>query len=176
MNKSGNNPYSSPMTQSAPPGYSGPGQLATLGERFLGALIDGVITGVIVFPLAFGAGFLVVASGLAQESALLGVIVSAVAGGVIGIGVFLALHGYLLAKNGQTIGKMVMKTKIVSEGTGQQLPFAELILKRYVPLWAATMIPYLGSLIGLVDALMIFRENRHCLHDDIAGTKVISIK
>jgi uncharacterized RDD family membrane protein YckC len=176
MNKGSSNPYSSPMTQSAPPGHSGTGQLATLGERFLGALIDALVTCALVVPLALVAGFAIGATGLMQESALLGLIVSSVAGGVIGIGIFLALHGYLLAKNGQTIGKLVMKTKIVSEATGQQLSFAEVLLKRYVPIWVISMIPYLGALAGLVNVLMIFRENRHCLHDDIAGTKVISIK
>jgi hypothetical protein len=28
---------------------------------------------------------------------------------------------------------------------------------------------------ALADALFIFRENRKCIHDDLAGTKVIQI-
>jgi hypothetical protein len=38
---------------------------------------------------------------------------------------------------------------------------------------AIAMIPYVGNVIALIDVLMIFRTSRKCLHDDIAGTKVI---
>jgi uncharacterized RDD family membrane protein YckC len=34
-------------------------------------------------------------------------------------------------------------------------------------------IPYVGSCIRLVDTLMIFGDERRCIHDRIAGTKVI---
>ncbi len=102
-------------------------------------------------------------------------IVANLVGGGIGLGVFVALHGYLLATRGQTIGKVVMKTKIVTE-SGEQLPFAELYLKRYFILQAISLIPFVGMFVGIIDALFIFRSNRKCLHDDIAGTKVIKIK
>jgi len=90
------------------------------------------------------------------------------------MGAFAALHGYLLATRGQTIGKVIMKTKIVNEA-GNLLPFNELFLKRYVIIMVISMIPFVGSLIGIVDALCVFRGNRKCLHDDFAGTKVIKI-
>jgi hypothetical protein len=38
-----------------------------------------------------------------------------------------------------------------------------------------SLIPVAGNSIPMIDALMIFRENRHCLHDDFAGTKVIKV-
>jgi uncharacterized RDD family membrane protein YckC len=34
-------------------------------------------------------------------------------------------------------------------------------------------IPYLGGIYGLVDALFIFRDDRRCVHDHIAGTRVV---
>ncbi|MEA2700447.1 MAG: hypothetical protein QOI66_4718, partial [Myxococcales bacterium] len=36
-------------------------------------------------------------------------------------------------------------------------------------------IPYLGGLYALVDALFIFRDDRRCIHDLIAGTRVIAV-
>jgi hypothetical protein len=34
-------------------------------------------------------------------------------------------------------------------------------------------VPMLGSLISLVNALLVFSEGRRCLHDRIAGTRVL---
>ena len=40
-------------------------------------------------------------------------------------------------------------------------------------MWAISIIPVIGSLVGLIDALLIFRDNRRCLHDNIADTMVV---
>ncbi len=37
------------------------------------------------------------------------------------------------------------------------------------------MVPYVGGIYGLIDSLFIFREDRRCVHDLIAGTKVVDI-
>jgi hypothetical protein len=36
-----------------------------------------------------------------------------------------------------------------------------------------TVVPYLGAIFHMVDCLTIFREDRRCLHDHIAGTRVV---
>ena len=36
-------------------------------------------------------------------------------------------------------------------------------------------IPFVGGFIALLDPLLIFRDNRRCLHDDIADTTVVNI-
>ena len=100
-------------------------------------------------------------------------IVSQVGGGILGIGGFLLINGYLLATQGRTVGKLVMKTRIVSRETGELVPFAPLVLKRYLWLWLLAMIPYIGGVVGLIDSVLIFRANHACLHDDFAGTRVI---
>jgi hypothetical protein len=41
---------------------------------------------------------------------------------------------------------------------------------------AVSLIPTLGGLLTLVDALFIFGGSRRCVHDLIAGTKVIRVK
>ena len=50
---------------------------------------------------------------------------------------------------------------------------ARIIWLRNVVIWLLSMIPFLGVVVGLLDALFIFGESRQCLHDKIADTIVI---
>ena len=43
---------------------------------------------------------------------------------------------------------------------------------RYVLVMLLGAIPIIGGLLGVIDFLFIFREDRRCVHDLIAGTKV----
>ncbi len=172
MNKGSSNPYSSPMTQSKPMEGYGAGQLATLLERFLGGLVDGIVVMLVAGPVIGILLFL----GILNFGSILGLIIYSIVANAVGAAAFVAINWFLLNTRGQTVGKMVMKTKIVSETNGGQLPAADVLLKRYVPIWVAGVVPYLGGLAVLVDALMVFRQNRHRLVDDLAGTKVISVK
>jgi uncharacterized RDD family membrane protein YckC len=174
------NPYASPTVLSEP--LAGPPppetqQLATRGQRFAGALIDGLIAMLLVVPLAFGAGVVYVimqpGEGFDTDSVPFK-IGTGVLGFLIGGGIFLALHGYLLATRGQTIGKYLLKIQIVSD-EGQLVPFYKLILARYVPVWIISQFPLIGPLFAIANALAIFRDQRKCFHDDIAGTKVIQL-
>ncbi|WP_197356561.1 RDD family protein [Aureliella helgolandensis] len=146
------------------------GQDATRSERFAGAFIDGILQLLLVIPCAVVFGL---AMGALLGDGFLSGIVSQVGGGILGIGGFLLINGYLLATQGRTVGKLVMKTRIVSRETGELVPFAPLVLKRYLWLWLLAMIPYIGGVVGLIDSVLIFRANRACLHDDFAGTRVI---
>ncbi|HEY2572923.1 MAG TPA: RDD family protein, partial [Verrucomicrobiaceae bacterium] len=86
--------------------------------------------------------------------------------------VFLILNGFLLFRKGQTIGKLAMGTKIV--GLEGNIPdFGRIYMLRYFLIRLVRQIPILGGLFGLVDALVIFGKDRRCLHDYIAGTRVI---
>jgi uncharacterized RDD family membrane protein YckC len=95
---------------------------------------------------------------------------------VIGIAAFLAIN-FVFLKNGQTVGKKLLKLQIQRRSDGSLLPVQELILKRIGPIWAvsflAVLIHPLINLALTVDALCIFRAGRNTLHDDIAGTKVV---
>lgn len=163
------NPFASPVT--SPAGNAGSGALATLGQRFAGALIDGLIVAAIGIPILMAVGF---GLGLYQMG-IVGTILNAVIGFVVGMGIFLGINGSSLAKSGQTVGKKLMKTQIVSD-SGQLLPLPDLILKRYVPVQLASMIPFLGFVVGIVNAVLVFRPSRKCGHHEIAGTKVISLQ
>lgn len=76
--------------------------------------------------------------------------------------------------NGQTIGKKVLKLKIVMED-GSPADRMHLVKMRMAPLWLVTAIPYVGWLGGLADALCIFRPGHQTLHDELAKTKVIQL-
>jgi uncharacterized RDD family membrane protein YckC len=177
------NPYASPsvptqaMPGSPPGGVQGSvdAVLATRWQRFWGSLIDGlvilppllIVTIVIVFLLEEGFDE-------TSQSPWQSEFVQSLLGLFVGVSLFLAIHGYLLATRGQTVGKYLLHMQIVSND-GQLLPLWRLIATRYLPMWLLSLIPGVGGLISLANALAIFRESRKCFHDDIAGTKVIQL-
>lgn len=143
-------------------------ELAGCGLRLGGAIIDSLIALAIIFPVMYATSyFAMVKEGNVSIMTIVGM-------GVFGIAVFLTLNGYLLAKHGQTIGKRLVKTRIVSIHDDRILPLAKVISLRYLPLWIVGWIPIVGSVASLVDPLFIFRADKRCVHDHIAGTKVIN--
>jgi len=95
--------------------------------------------------------------------------------GVGGAGVFalLVFQWYLLATQGQTLGKKALGIRIVHFEDESNPGFVgTVILRQWVPALIA-QIPLVGGIFGLVNILCIFGEERRCLHDQIAGTKVI---
>jgi len=100
-------------------------------------------------------------------------LVEMVGHGVAGIVIFLVLHGYFLATRGQTIGKIAAGVRIVDFHTGQLLSFGKLIGLRVIPVWVAAVVPFAGGCLALIDILFIFGNDRRCVHDLIAGTKVV---
>ena len=168
------NPYSPPTTEAKPYTSSQELQLASRMDRFAGAFIDGFISLVINIPLGIVLGIVLALIGLDPEESIAGNVVLWLASVVIGLGSFLLVNGYLLASRGQTVGKMVVGTQIVSD-EGQLVPIVPLILKRYAWIWILSIVPLVGGLIGLVNVLLIFRSNKKSLHDDVAGTKLINL-
>ena len=75
----------------------------------------------------------------------------------------------LLRREGQTVGKRLLGMRIVDEETGVKGQVFKVIVLRYFVNWLLTLIPpYL-----LVDHALIFAKNRRCVHDYLAGTKVV---
>lgn len=88
---------------------------------------------------------------------------------------FFALHGYLLSRFGQTLGKRILGIAIVT--MDNRVPeFFPLIAQRYLTQWLAGMVPVIGLLLRLIDILAIFRPDRRCIHDHIAKTRVIDLR
>ncbi len=141
--------------------------LASLGKRLGGALIDSIIAMAIILPIMFVTGvFQQLMSG--QQLAFSQQITFF----VLGVLVLVVLHGYLLYTKGQTIGKMVVNTKIV-DMNGELPHVGRSIGLRYLLLYVFTLVPIVGNFISFIDVLFIFRKDRRCLHDLVAGTQVV---
>lgn len=139
--------------------------LAGRGARLGAVLLDLVATFVVVIP---------------------GISIAAQAGyddKVLGLGVLLATVGwlgvtgcqiYLLVKRGQTIGKTALGIRIVDQQTEKIPTWGRLLFARQFFPGVIVALPYVGWLFAFVDPLFIFREDRRCIHDLMAGTKVVS--
>lgn len=163
------NPYQSPQAPLTAPA-EGDQEPADRMIRLVAAIIDGVIMMVILFPLMFIGGYF----NAVMEAAQTGQqpYAQQIAWGIGGLLLFFAVQYLPLSQNGQTWGKKIMKIKIV-DMDGNKPDLVTLLGKRYLFQNGIGLIPCLGALISLVDILMIFREDRRCLHDQIAGTRVV---
>lgn len=91
---------------------------------------------------------------------------------LIGIVLYLAVHGYLLATRGQSIGKVLLKIRIVRPD-GSPVSFQRLAGLRCALPGLFQIMPAIGMVYSLVDCLLIFRASRRTLHDLIADTIVV---
>ena len=137
-------------------------------DRFWAVLIDGLIFS----PLLLGMGLAAYMMKIGSLSSVLGMIGTM----VLGLGM-LALAGYqiyLLTTQGQTIGKRKMGLRIVRVKDLSNGGFVTNVLLRGVVRAVIGVIPFLGAIFTIADPLCIFRADRRCLHDHIAGTCVIN--
>jgi len=96
---------------------------------------------------------------------------------VISQGIFLLLQGKLLAKYGQTIGKLNLNIVIVDRVTREKLPFGKLYLKRYLVFDSFLLFGWLlGLIFRLIDFAFLFRKDRRTIRDLVANTVVIKQK
>ena len=85
--------------------------------------------------------------------------------GVVGVPYQVAL----LRREAQTVGKFLLRIRIVDEETGVKGTVYSNVVLRYFVNWLLIMIPpYL-----VIDHAFIFAKNRRCVHDYLAGTKVV---
>lgn len=127
-------------------------ELATKTRRLLAAIADSIITAV---PYLLGT-----VDGVPEPVRVLGVIAS--------LGVIVT-QLVMVTQRGQTIGKRLLGIRIVRKDTMQNGGFVVNVLKRGFLNGLLSLIP--GYF--LVDCLFIFRADRRCLHDMIAGTIVV---
>ncbi len=139
-------------------------QLASRGARLAAAIVDALISLLVMVPLLLIVGEHALAENRELSSAQRTLFVA------VSLCIFLGCHGYLLKTYGQTIGKRLMKIQIVSL-EGNILPLKPLIVRRYLPFWLIGLIPSL-SMVSIINSLFIFRKDKRCLHDLLAGTVV----
>jgi uncharacterized RDD family membrane protein YckC len=107
-------------------------------------------------------------SGIAAGRLLLGL-------GVLGCIslLLLVVQVWLLSTRGQTLGKIVTGIKVVRVPDSAPAGFVHgWLLRNFVP-GIIRIIPWIGLLFFLVDSCFVFSGERRCIHDLIAGTKVI---
>lgn len=89
---------------------------------------------------------------------------------LISIGITFICQAYLLAQYGQTIGKRVLKIKIVSENGYKKPTLSRSFVVRECGIYVLNWIP----ILAIVELLWIFGESRKCLHDHWSSTIVIN--
>lgn len=163
------NPFAAPTPAAGVANVETGGQfeMATRLSRFGGRFIDLVL-------MVLGGG--VVAGLLAILIANL--IDENIAGFAASIGMWAGIfmvsvvNWILIVKTGQTMGKKMVGTKIVMEQTGQIPDFVQGVLLRSVLIF---IVGAVFSPFKLVDWCWIFGENRQCLHDLVAKTRVVRV-
>lgn len=165
------NPYQPPVADEPPAVESvASGESASRLARLFASAADAFIGFVVMFPIQLWAGvydgFPVLKPQEFPKSLLW----------VIGwLVVWVGLHGLFLAKSAQTIGKKLMGLQIVMADTGKPASFERLVFWRFVPMMLVPQLPSIGFFLSLADLLCIFRADRRCLHDHLAGTRVIDL-
>jgi len=169
------NPYAPPSAGYPPPQqayghqpYWQPYQLAGRGTRLGAAVLDGLLSlgaalpGLIVLFMSFES----LESGKEDQLWLgLGLV-------IIGVLILAIYQWYLIATRGQSLAKKWLHIRIVKLD-GSIPGFVNGVLLRGWVMSFITNIPYIGGIVGLVDPLLIFGQERRCLHDLIASTQVI---
>lgn len=163
------NPYAPPQTNPEPPRTPENAVLATPFERLGAAILDALILMAVIIPLEWVTGFI----GRAGRGFSVSFLAEQIVWSAVGLGVWAAVNWTAL-QNGQTIGKRVAKLRIVRKD-GSPIPAVRIITHRMLPVQVAAIIPVVGSILVLIDSLLIFRRARNTLHDDIADTKVIRV-
>jgi len=152
------------------------------GERFLAALIDGLVPTIVV--IAILVAIAIPAYQSYQQAHVPGIeppplgsghhpsVTWAWLGGFALLGYFI-YSAVLVYLYGQTFGKRAMGIRVVRPD-GARVAFSRFIFLRWLPIAMIGSIPFVGWIASLLDPLLIFRESRLCLHDDIANTRVVT--
>ena len=124
------------------------GNLASLGDRLIGQILDSIVAVVAI-----------------AVSAIPYAISQAIGGVALVCGVLFALFYILFAdgfRGGQSYGKRIMKTAVVDATTGQPCTFGQSFVRNL-----------LLSILGVIDWVFIFGQRRQRLGDKAANTLVI---
>ena len=188
------NPYAPPAAEPEPRGdrllvardRNGDVVRAGHGRRFLGALLDGVFNAMVGQVVGWALGFTTwgFLSTVARERAT----GPGGAGGWVTALLIHAVQGLLIARRSQSLGKLVVGTRIVLPD-GRPAGLVHGFLLRMLPLTLVAWLPTLAVLAGmnqqtvtsatgavglvwLLDVAQIFRAGTRCGHDMLAGTVV----
>jgi uncharacterized RDD family membrane protein YckC len=138
--------------------------LAERGSRLGAVLLDCLIAFACMIP-----GIAILMAADKNEN------LAAIGALVLGLG-FLGLlitQFYLLSTRGQTIGKRIVGVRVIRFADNSNPGFVGACLLRAIVPALIGGVPVLGGVFSLVDICFIFQEDRRCIHDLIAGTRVV---
>jgi uncharacterized RDD family membrane protein YckC len=141
---------------------------ASILSRFWASIIDMLIIVAFTLPFIYLLDALEYIKFSREKSVLASITMP-----FVGIAVFFIINTKLLINSGQTIGKKINNIKIVRLD-GTKPDFYQLLLKRYLPFFGFPYIPIIGGIVSFIDIWFIFGKQSQCLHDMIAGTKVVN--
>jgi uncharacterized RDD family membrane protein YckC len=170
------NPYQSPgdigidVREGSPYGraYRNLG-LASRWTRLAGAFLDSFIHVLGFAPLAIGGAFIGHMIEPNNEDAMFGM---AMILGMAGALIVQIVNWVMITQRGQSIAKRMLGMRIVTLD-GRLPGFVNGVILR---IWVPFAINQMCNLFGLVNVLWIFGEERRCLHDLIANTRVIDVR
>ncbi len=170
------NPFVAAQAAS-PRGFDSIPALADRGKRLVAVLLDGLLVmavgsvGLFMLVSRFIALERQGMEGMAPEALVIELALPLIIL-LLPVLVLTIVQVTLLCKHGQSLGKRWMRVRIVRTD-GSPVGFVHAILLRSFVIQLIGCIPVVGGLVGLVDPLLIFREDRRCLHDLIADTIVV---
>jgi uncharacterized RDD family membrane protein YckC len=146
--------------------------LASVGARFVGIWVDGFITAVasyaIVIPVAIGLAALGAASEAASgDPGVVPMLLTLITYPAL-LGVPVIYEGLMLARRGQTLGKMALGVKVVTPEGGE--------IGRGQAWGRAALKLVFGTCMGIDYLPAFFTRERTCLHDMIARTRVVKVR
>ena len=92
---------------------------------------------------------------------------------LLGMLLYASVQTWMLTVRGQTVGKRLLGIRIVRVQDDANPGFVPAVLMRSIIPILIRIIPVFGVGFWLVDVGCIFRDDRRCLHDLFAGTKVV---
>jgi uncharacterized RDD family membrane protein YckC len=168
----------SPPVAATPPAAAGPA-VAERWRRCFGALADGALETLCWLPTST-AMMHAMASMVSIHKADPGALVAAfwhnLGPSLPWLGGLLAVQIILLTVRSQSVGNLLSGTRIVRIGDGAPGGFLRAFLLRGCLARVLRQLPLLGPIFWIVDSLFIFRADKRCLHDLIAGTKVVNVR
>ena len=143
--------------------------LATRWSRLWASILDSLIMMCFTVPLMYFTGGIDLLMEGRQPDAMY-----MVGMGIAGIVFFVLVNGKFLLESGQSIGKKVLKIKIVD--LNDVLPSKVHLLKRYGLYFGLGQIPVVGQFLSIINILFIFGKEKRCLHDYVGETRVINVE
>ena len=138
-------------------------RLASVGQRAVAQLLDGLIIGIPLFILTYSFGGDITDT---EDSNLLWLT-------LLWLGVSLFYNTAMIAIYGATLGKRIMKLRVVNRTDGSPVNWTYAAVRALVPTLAG-VVPVIGFALNIaVYVRAFFHPFRQGLHDAAAGTIVV---